>query len=429
MRPTVPALQHVIHRLGLGGVAREQGTLGPHPGLEIRDQKRAPLAAHREAPLGSLAVDRALDIEQRVDARHRLQSQRRDRRRALAAPLVRRDVGELVELAPPMRPTQRLGHESRRSAGRIEPLVSGIGIGLQDPGEAPKMLDRVIAGTIPRVAEQRRRRVRTGERRIVAHIDPGPRRVGLALGQHRHGRVVAVQTRSRQHVGRNQVVQRLQRHRAGTHLVGQRRQAEIDALSRVAIPLPVQQLMHPVLLEENHCQQVRARPAARHHVERRRRLRYLLAAPAGVLLAHRLDDLPLARDHFQRLRHILADLRQPVRSAAGTGRGRRHYHALARQMIGEWLARRLAADEPLDLGAPGRRLLGRELVFARARRELIERQFQLVEQTLLALGAPAVERAFQLLNRQRQRDDHRRRRRRTSSPPPAPDFSSASDIS
>ena len=269
------------------------------------------------------------------------------------------------------------------------------------------MLDRVIAGTIPRVAEQRRRRVRTAERRVVAHIDPGPRGVGLALGQHRHGRVVAVQTRSRQHVGRNQVVQRPQRHRTRAHLVGQRRQAEIDALSRVAIPLPVERLVLPVLLEQDHGQQVRARPAARHRVERRRRLRDLLAAPAGELLAHRLDDLPPARDRLQRLRHILADLRQPFRSAALTGRGRRHHHTLARKVVGERLARRLAADEPLDLGARGRRLLSRQLVLCRARRELIEGELQLAEQALTALRPPPVERATELLDHQRQRGNLR----------------------
>ena len=267
------------------------------------------------------------------------------------------------------------------------------------------MLDRVIARAIPRVAEQRRRRVRAAERRVVAHIDPGPRGVGLALGQHRHRRVVAVQTRSRQHVGRDQVVQRLQRHGTRAHLVGQRRQAQIDALSRVAVPLPVQRQVLPVLLEQDGRQQVRARPAARCRVEGRRRLRYPLAVPARELLPHRLDHLPTARDHLQRLRHVLADLRQPVRSAARAGRGPRHHHALARQMLGEGLARRLAADEPLDLGAPGRRLLGRQLVLGRARRELVEREFQLVEKTLLALRPPSVERATQLLDHQRQGGD------------------------
>ena len=47
---------------------------------------------------GRLAVDPALDVEQHVDPLHRLQRERRDRRRGLAPPLAGRDVGELVEL-------------------------------------------------------------------------------------------------------------------------------------------------------------------------------------------------------------------------------------------------------------------------------------------------------------------------------------------
>ena len=69
--------------------------------------------------LGSLAVDRTLDIERHVDPLHRLQRQRR----ALAAPLVRRDVGEFVELALAVSPAERLGDGSRRAARRIEPIV------------------------------------------------------------------------------------------------------------------------------------------------------------------------------------------------------------------------------------------------------------------------------------------------------------------
>ena len=59
-----------------------------------------------------------------------------------------------------------------------------------------------------------------------------------------------------QHMGRNQVVQGLQRYGAGAHLVGQGRQAEIDAFARVAVALPVQRLAsragesHPHALPE-----------------------------------------------------------------------------------------------------------------------------------------------------------------------------------
>ena len=392
MDEAVPALQHVIHRLGNGGVAREPGTFGPHPVLELRDQRRAPLLAHRQTLLGGRAVDGAFDVEQRVDPLHSLQRQRRDRWCLLSAPLVRRNVGELVELAPAVTPAERLGHGSRRSAVLVEPPVAGIGVGLQNPEEGPKMLNRVIAGAIPGVSEQHRRRVPASERRVVAHIDPGPRGVGLPLRQYRHRGVVAVQTRSRQHMVRDQIMKRLQSRRAGAYLIGQRRQAEIDPFARVALPLSIQRLMLPVLLEENHCQQVRARPAAGCRVEGRRRLRYPLTVPARELLAHRLNHLPPARDHLQRLRHVLADFGQLVRPTARAGRGHGNHHALARQMVGERFARGPAADEPLDLSAPRRRLLSRQLVLGCTRRELVERELHLVEQALLALRAPAVER-------------------------------------
>ena len=116
----------------------------------------------------------------------------------------------------------------------------------------------MIARAIPGITEQRRRRVRTGERLIVAHIDPGPRGVGLALGQHRHRGIVPVQTFCRQNMRLDQRVQRLQRHGAHAHLVGQRRDAEIDPLPGVAVPLPVQRLAsragesHPHALPEPH---------------------------------------------------------------------------------------------------------------------------------------------------------------------------------
>ena len=109
-------------------------------------------------------------------------------------------------------------------------------------------------------------------------------------------------------------------------------------------------------------------------------------SPARELLTHRLDHLPPARDHLQRLRHVFSDLRHPLRPAAGAGGRPRHHHPLARQMFGEGLARRLATDEPLHLGRCCCRLLGREIVLAGVGREIVEGELELVEQALLALG-------------------------------------------
>ena len=270
------------------------------------------------------------------------------------------------------------------------------------------MLERVIAGAVPRIAEQRRRRIRAAERRVVAHIDPGSARVGLALGQNRHRRVVAVQALRRQHMVRDQIVQRPERHRAGPDLVGQRRQAEIDAFAGVAVALAVQRLVLAVLLEHDRRQQVGARPAPGRCVERRRRLRYLLARPAGELLAHRLDHLPAARDNLQRLGHVLADLRQLLRTAARARCRRRNNHPLARQVRGKRLAARTAAGEPLHLRGVGRGTLGRQLVLRRARLELVELEFKLIQQALFALRALPVQLPPELLDRQLQEGDLRR---------------------
>ena len=101
---------------------------------------------------------------------------------------------------------------------------------------------------------------------------------------------------------------RLQHGAAGTDLIGERRQADRHTFARITLGLPVQRLVLPELLEQDHGEQVRARPTAWRDVERRRRLADLLAVPARHLLANVLDDLPLARDHLQRLRNVFAKL-------------------------------------------------------------------------------------------------------------------------
>ena len=109
-------------------------------------------------------------------------------------------------------------------------------------------------------------------------------------------------------MGFDQCVQRTQRRGAGAHLVGQRRQAQRDALARVALALSVQRLMLAELLEQDHRQKARSGKAARRDMERRRRLRDRFALAAGKSFANRLDHLPLARDDLERLRHVLAEL-------------------------------------------------------------------------------------------------------------------------
>ena len=70
----------------------------------------------------------------------------------------------------------------------------------------------------------------------------------------------------------------------------------------------------------------------------------MLSRAAGELLAHVLYHFPMSGHELQRLGHILADLVQKPAAARTRGRGRIN-DALARQMLGQRPARRLASLE------------------------------------------------------------------------------------
>ena len=125
----------------------------------------------------------------------------------------------------------------------------------------------MFSAAIPRVVEDRRRRIGPAERTVVAHIDPGSAGDGFALREHRHCRVIAVHALCGQDVSADQLVERAQQRRAAADLVGQGRQAEIDALTGIALRLPVQRLVLAVLLEQHHGEKAPAGEAARQHME------------------------------------------------------------------------------------------------------------------------------------------------------------------
>lgn len=153
----------------------------------------------------------------------------------------------------------------------------------------------------------------------------------------------------------DQPMERHQRESRSTYLIGERRGAKWHALTGETVCLPFEWLVLAILLEQQHRQEAGPRPATRYDVERCWRLRDLLAVPAREFLAHRLDDLPRARDHFQRLGHILAEPRQAL-TAAGRARTRCwNDHALARQVLGKRLSDGALALE----GGNGGDLLGR----------------------------------------------------------------------
>ena len=78
------------------------------------------------------------------------------------------------------------------------------------------------------------------QRPVVTDIRPDAPRHRLALGQDRHGRIVAMQSFGSQDVALDQRMKRLQGRCAGADLVGQRRHAQIDAFAPVAFALAVQ---------------------------------------------------------------------------------------------------------------------------------------------------------------------------------------------
>lgn len=87
----------------------------------------------------------------------------------------------------------------------------------------------MLAPSIAREAEQRRRRLRSCEGPIVTDIGPQAARRRLAAGQHRDGGVVAVQPLGGKHMSFDPPVEQHQRRGAGADLVGERRQTERHA--------------------------------------------------------------------------------------------------------------------------------------------------------------------------------------------------------
>ena len=135
----------------------------------------------------------------------------------------------------------------------------------------------VLAVAVARVEEQRCGRVGTGERPIVPDISPYPANDSLVFGEHRHGRVVAVQTFGGEHVPADQFNERRQARRAGADPVRQGRHVELDALASIGLALPVERLMLAELGIKDHRQQAGTGPRSGDDMERRRWLGDLLA--------------------------------------------------------------------------------------------------------------------------------------------------------
>ncbi|ESX81703.1 hypothetical protein X756_31275 [Mesorhizobium sp. LSHC412B00] len=107
--------------------ARELVARLDHPALELGDQRRAPLLAHGVALGRRQAVDRALDIEQGIDALHGFDRQRIDEVGLLAVRLLARrrfDIGQLKYFAPAVGPAAGLQNRRRLTTRRIEIAIT-----------------------------------------------------------------------------------------------------------------------------------------------------------------------------------------------------------------------------------------------------------------------------------------------------------------
>jgi hypothetical protein len=183
-----------------------------------------------------------------------------------------------------------------------------------------------------------------------------------------------------------------QREGGGADLIGEGRCAERHAFDREPFGLAVEGLVLAIFIEQQHGEETGTGPAARGRVERRRWLGDLLAIAAGHLLAHGLNDLPPARDHLECLRDILTELGEAGAAAGRASAWRRDHDTFARQMVGEWLARRASARVGRDSLGPrgGFGGFGGDTIFTGVGFEIFELQLHLLEQAGAALGAGAV---------------------------------------
>src|SRR3954467_6926983 len=120
-----PALEHVVHGLCQIVTAGEPGALLAHIGFQIGDERRALRLADSLSVVGTLAIDRALDGEECVDAAHDFDRNRREGDLLLASSLTSRvflKIRHGEERAPGMDPTERLClREERREACPCKP--------------------------------------------------------------------------------------------------------------------------------------------------------------------------------------------------------------------------------------------------------------------------------------------------------------------
>src|SRR5262245_36623182 len=148
----------------------ELGGVLPHIDLKILDEGPAQCPPNIQTFLRTFAIDRPLDLEQRVDPTYDLDRNWGERDVLFTgrlAPRILFNIGHGKERTPRMRPTRRFPDRSRMAPSQIELVIPVIGVGLQDTGISGQMRLRMLTLAVARVVEHRCRRSRSAKRPIV----------------------------------------------------------------------------------------------------------------------------------------------------------------------------------------------------------------------------------------------------------------------
>jgi len=125
---------------------------------------------------------------------------------------------------------------------------------------------------------------------------------------------------------------------------------------------------------------------------------WVMASPARQLKRSRTVCFTknLRRMTFQCLGDVFSALRELIRAAAGTGMRRRDDNPLARQMLGQRPALRLAARMGRNRSRSRLAGIGPCVVFSDVAVDVFQRQLKLLDQARRTLGSLANLRALQL---------------------------------
>jgi hypothetical protein len=208
---------------------------------------------------------------------------------------------------------------------------------MHDAFEVRKMRYRSLSLAIRRKQINRGRRFRSAPRPLLAGIDPetsGLRSPATGI-KHRDRSVVGEQMVGSKHVLAQPLMQGFQPPACTAHPSTQCRTAEINAMPRKDLRLPVERGVIAVFADQHLRQQRGRRQATGNQPLGRRRLDHLIAGAAGVFRAGDANDTKLCRHPVQHLADTLTDRMQSPATASASLSFDVEQDILARKMIGQ----------------------------------------------------------------------------------------------